>query len=196
MSKPNPYEKYLGKEDVMQAEVCRVLSLKYLDLFWWHTPNEGVRSEFEQYKFKQLGGYSGIADLAILEEGNFSKGLMIELKWGANACSKAQVDFLIKSAKKGYTASVVYDYASDVLDLIDLHLSKGAGIPEDGIILVKGGKRTVVPLEDAHTVLRKRSAEKTDLQKAKKLFADKAKAKFGILPPKAKALFTKSVIEK
>jgi hypothetical protein len=190
-NRTKPFEKYLGKEDVMQAEVCRVLGLKYPNLFWWHTPNEGKRTPFEQYKFKEIGGGSGIADLTILEESNFSKGLMIELKWGKNACSKAQVDFLIRSAKKGYTAAVVYDYAADVLELIDRHLGSGIGIPGDGIILIKGGKQTVVLLDEAHAVLIKKSTVKPDVQKAKKLFQAKAKERFGSVPSGMKALFKK-----
>ena len=179
MSKPNGFEKYLGKEDVMQAEVVRVLSNKYPALMWWHTPNEGKRTPFEQYKFKELGGKKGVADFVILEEANFSKGLMIEIKFGRNGCSKDQVEFLIQAAQKGYTAAVVYDYAQDVIALVEQHLKSGLIFPMDGILLVKGGAQTVVPFADAQKVLCKKSSEATQKKAVQKMFREQAEKKFG-----------------
>ena len=190
MSRTNPYEKYLGKEDIMHAEIVRVMGFKFPDLFWWHTPNEGKRTEFEQYKFKRLGGKKGIADFVILEESNFSKGLMMEIKYGANGCSKEQVDFLIDSIKKGYTAAVVYNDAGDAIDLIENHLKSGVCFPLDGIVLVKGGTESIIPLDQAHKALMKKSSPVSDKQQAKKLFEADAKKKFGSVSMQVKkALF-------
>jgi hypothetical protein len=190
MSRTNPYEKYLGKEDIMHAEIVRVIELRFPDLFWWHTPNEGKRSAFEQYKFKTLGGKKGVSDFVILEDSNFSKGLMMEIKYGGNGCSKAQVDFLIDSINKGYTSAVVYNHASDAISLLERHLGSGACFPLDGILLIKEGKESIIQIEQAHKVLMKKSTPVSDKQQAKKLFEAEAKKKFGNVSVQVKkALF-------
>lgn len=163
----------------MQAEVARLLSLKHPDLFWWHTPNEGKRTEFEQYLFKKMGGLKGVSDFVVLEEGSFSKGLMIEIKWGKNACTIDQVDFLIRSANKGFTACVVYDDARDVLDLVDRHLGSGVSIPSEGIVLIKGAKQEIISFDLAHKVLCKKTKEQVVADKVKKLFGSQSQKKFG-----------------
>lgn len=180
MNRTNPYEKYLSKEQVMQTEIVRRLSLLYPDLFWWHTHNEGDKTPFEQYVFKKMGGLSGVSDFVILEDSNFSKGMMLEIKFGVNKCTHNQVDFLIVSAKKGYTSVVVYDSAIDAMDIIGRHMQSGVGyLPSDGIVLVKKGTETVIPFEEAYKVLCKKSREKAVLDKAKKLFQNNGNAKFG-----------------
>jgi hypothetical protein len=185
MDRTNPFEKYLSKEDVMQAEIARILSLRFPDLLWWHTANEGRRTPYEQYKFKALGGKSGVSDFVILQETNFSKGLMLEIKCGANGCSADQVDFLVRSVQNGYTGAVVYDFAPDALDLISEHIHQGVGIPSDGIILVKKGVRSVIGLEDAKKVLLKKAKAEKPEKIAKELFTAKALAKFGNSIPKS-----------
>jgi hypothetical protein len=180
MNRTNPYEKYLSKEQVMQSEIVRLLSIKYPDLFWWHTHNEGDKSPFEQYVFKKMGGLSGVSDFILLEESNFSKGMMLEIKYGVNACTHNQVDFLITSAKKGYTAVVVYNDSIEAMKLIDRHMQSGTGyLPGDGIILIKNGTETVIPFEEAIKVLCKRSKEKAVKDKVKKLFQNNGSKKFG-----------------
>jgi hypothetical protein len=176
----NPFDKYLSKEQVMHAEIVRMLSNRFPDLVFVHTHNEGKKSPYEQYLFKKMGGLSGVSDFQIFEDSNFSKGIMLEIKWGVNVCSIAQVDFLIKLANKGYTAIVAYDSADDVIALVKRHLESGVGIlPSDGILLVKGGEETVVPFNDAHKVLCRKTKEKAVKDKVKKLFQDKANARFG-----------------
>ena len=173
----------------MQAEIVRVLSLKYPKLFWWHTVNEGNRSPFEQYKFKELGGKAGVSDFVILEVTDFSLGLMMEIKWGKGACTSSQVDFLIESAKRGYTAAVVYDYPEEAIKLIDLHLSKGAGIPGEGILLIKNGETKVIPFDQSHKVLMKKEKVKDEKEKAKELFKAQAVKRFGDIGKVASKLF-------
>lgn len=177
MAGQNPYERYLSKEQVMQAETARLLALRFPNLFWWHTPNEGKRTPYEQYLFKQMGGLKGVSDFVVLEESNFSKGLMIEIKWGKNPCTIEQVDFLIRSAKKGFMAAVVWDDARDVLSLVEKHLAGGVGIPDEGIILIKGGKQSLVPFAEAHKVLCKKTKEEATVEKVKKMFGVKSKSK-------------------
>ena len=179
MAGQNPYDNYLSKEQVMQSEISRLLSLKFPDLFWWHTVNEGRRTPYEQYLFKKMGGLKGVADFVILEEGVLSKGLVVEIKWGKNSCTRDQVDFLLRASKKGFTAAVVYDHAKDFLDLIEQHLKTGLIIPSDGILLVKNGKRTVVSFDDAYSKLCRKNTEKQESGKAKELFLANAVKKFG-----------------
>lgn len=170
MAGQNPYDNYLSKEQVMQAEIARLLSLKHPDLFWWHTVNEGKRTPYEQYLFKKMGGMKGVADFVILEQGSFSKGLMMEIKWGKGVCTVDQVDFLIRSAKKGFTAAVVYDDARDALDLVDRYLKSGVIYPSDGILLVKKGKYETIPFDHAHRELCKKTKQEALQEKVVKLF--------------------------
>lgn len=156
------------------------MGFKYTDLFWWHTPNEGKRTPFEQYLFKKMGGLKGVTDFVILEESNFSKGLMMEIKTGVNICTVEQVDFLIRSAKRGYTTAVVYDHYQDALALVDKHLKSGICLPSEGIVLIKGGKQSIIPFEKAHEVLRKKTSKpKDDIKRSKSLFKARAKKRFG-----------------
>ena len=53
-------------------------------IFAIHVPNEGKRSPFERYKFKYLGGVSGVPDILIFHQNDFKAGLAIELKAGYN----------------------------------------------------------------------------------------------------------------
>jgi hypothetical protein len=195
----NPFEKYLSKEQVMHAEIVRQLANRFPEVVFVHTHNEGKKSPYEQYLFKKMGGLSGVSDFQIFEDSNFSKGMMLEIKWGMNVCSVAQVDFLIKLAGRGYTGVVAYDSADDVIGLIQRHMESGVGIlPTEGILLVKGGKETVVPFKDAYKVLCKKTKEKAVKDKVKKLFQQKANARYGEAIKKVNAgkLFSVTQIEK
>ena len=97
--KKNPYQKYLGKEDVLQSSVMNYLKLNYPNVFAIHVPNEGKRSPFERYKFKYLGGISGVPDLLIFAQNKKYCGLAIELKVGYNKPTESQQSCL-ESLKK------------------------------------------------------------------------------------------------
>lgn len=90
----NPYDKYLGAEDKLQREVLKWLNLQYPEAFVVHIPNEGRRTMFERYKFKQLGGVSGMPDLMIFNPNKKYNGLAIELKAGSNKPTKNQLECL------------------------------------------------------------------------------------------------------
>jgi hypothetical protein len=92
----NPYDKYLGKEDQLQRQVIRWVNMQYPDAFIVHIPNEGRRSNFERYKFKQLGGVSGMPDLMIFNPTKKRNGLAIELKVGYNKPTENQLHCLKK----------------------------------------------------------------------------------------------------
>lgn len=87
--RPNPFFKYLTKEDFLNIDVANYLNDNYPNVLWWHTPNEGKRSNFERYKATLLGMRSGVPDITIAEPkfgriGNqqtfLYAGLFIELK--------------------------------------------------------------------------------------------------------------------
>ena len=57
---PNPFDKYLGKEDKMQNKVMNYLKYQYPNALVTHLTNEGKRSPFERYKMKYLGAKPGV----------------------------------------------------------------------------------------------------------------------------------------
>lgn len=94
----NPYLKYLGNEDHLQHAVMNYLKHQYPYAYSIHVPNEGKRSRFEQFKFKYLGGVSGVPDILVFYDNGFNCGLAIELKWGSNKPTSNQQNAL-KSLK-------------------------------------------------------------------------------------------------
>jgi hypothetical protein len=103
--KMNPFEKYLGKEDRFHHQLITWLQYQYPKLRYHHSPNEGKRSKFEQFKYKYLGSDSGFPDLIFP-----SIELVIELKVKPNKTSQAQDDWLHFFASIGWTALVCYDF--------------------------------------------------------------------------------------
>ena len=77
--KRNPFEKYLGKEDLLQRAV-----IEYCELQYNVTPicmgTEGKKSPFEQFKFKWMGGRKGVSDLFFPVSNLQFSGMFIELK--------------------------------------------------------------------------------------------------------------------
>ncbi len=102
--KKNPYQKYLGKEDILQSSVMNYLKLNYPNVFAIHVPNEGKRSPFERYKFKYLGGISGVPDLLIFAQNKKYCGLAIELKVGYNKPTESQQSCLESLKKANWDA--------------------------------------------------------------------------------------------
>src|SRR5688572_5149198 len=96
--KGNPYMKYMTAEDHFQHQVsewCRWNRVRY-----HHSPLEGKRSEFEQFKFCYLGGDSGFIDMIY-------PGLMMvqELKIKPNRVMPAQQDWLNYFTSIGWEAN-------------------------------------------------------------------------------------------
>jgi hypothetical protein len=89
MNKRNPFEKWLTKEDHLQHQVISWMKWQYPAVRFHHSPNEGKRSPFEQYKFKFLGSDSGFPDLFFP-----SIYLVMELKIKPNKPSDAQQAWL------------------------------------------------------------------------------------------------------
>lgn len=91
---PNPFEKYLGKEDKLQNKVMTYLKYQYPKALFTHVSNEGKRSPFERYKMKFLGSKAGMPDLMIFTPNKYYNGLAIELKVGYNKPSENQKKWL------------------------------------------------------------------------------------------------------
>lgn len=114
----NPYEKYLSKEDRMQNRVMAYLKSNYADVLSIHVPNEGKRSPFERFKFKYLGGVSGVPDILIFRKNRSYSGLAIELKVGYNKPTQNQKDVLERLKMAGWCAEWSNSY-DQVIELID-----------------------------------------------------------------------------
>ena len=75
----NPYERYLTKEDKLQRAVIQYCVLQH-GVRPIPCNTESKKTTYEQFKFKQAGGYKGILDLFIpIKNTNFG-GLFIEIK--------------------------------------------------------------------------------------------------------------------
>lgn len=118
----NPYQKYLGKEDILQNSVINYIKYKYPKVFVIHVPNEGKRTPFERYKFKFLGGVSGVPDLLIFTQNKKYNGLAIELKAGYNKPTENQKDCL-KRLKNANWSALWSNNLDDCIKIIDNYLN-------------------------------------------------------------------------
>lgn len=101
----NPFLKYIGPEDILQHELIIWLQYQYPKLRYHHSPNEGKRSKFEQFKFKYLGSDSGFPDLIFPE-----LKLVIELKIKPNKPTTSQLEWLWHFKNIGWRAEVCYTF--------------------------------------------------------------------------------------
>jgi hypothetical protein len=119
---PNPFKKYLTKEDNLQNAVMTYFKLNYPDAFVIHVPNEGKRSPFERYKFKYLGGVSGVPDILCFSKNANRCGLAIELKVGYNKPTENQKSCLNRLKMQNWEASWFNNYA-DTCNFIDKYFN-------------------------------------------------------------------------
>ena len=119
---PNPFKKYLTKEDNLQNAVMTYFKLNYPDAFVIHVPNEGKRSPFERYKFKYLGGVSGVPDILCFSKNANKCGLAIELKVGYNKPTENQKSCLKRLKTQNWAVSWFNNYA-DTCNFIDKYFS-------------------------------------------------------------------------
>ena len=114
----NPFFKYLTKEDHLQHMVMLYLQTQYPKAYSIHCANEGKRTPFERFKFKYLGGASGIPDILVFYQNQFSCGLAIELKVGSNKPTKNQQDALKRLKMANWEALWVnsFEEAKQVID--------------------------------------------------------------------------------
>ena len=116
--KSNPYQKYLGKEDVLQNQVMRYIGLKYPGTLYTHVANEGKRTPFERYKMKYLGTKPGIPDIMIFDPNKTKNGLAIELKAGYNKPTETQKKWL-KELNNANWVAVWSNNLDECLEIID-----------------------------------------------------------------------------
>lgn len=88
------------------------------DVLSIHVPNEGKRSPFERYKFKYLGGVSGVPDVMVFHQNDFKVGLALELKVGYNKPTPNQENVLNKLRRANWRAEWVnsFDAAKEIID--------------------------------------------------------------------------------
>lgn len=117
----NPFEKYLGREDVFQHQVMEYLKNKYPGVYAIHVPNEGKRSPFERFKFKYLGGQAGIPDILIFHANKKYNGLAIELKVAYNKPTENQLIAMANLKKSNWKVHWLNDYEKTI-EIIDDYL--------------------------------------------------------------------------
>ena len=117
----NPFEKYLGREDIFQHQVMEYLKTKYPGVYAIHVPNEGKRSPFERFKFKYLGGQAGIPDILIFFSNKNYNGLAIELKVAYNKPTENQLIAMANLKKSNWKVHWLNDY-EETIKIIDDYL--------------------------------------------------------------------------
>lgn len=115
---PNPFDKYLGKEDRMQNKVMNYLKYNYPKALFTHMTSEGKRSPFERYKMKVLGAKPGVPDVMIFTPNKNYNGLAIELKVGYNKPSDNQKKWL-KSLEDAKWKAIWSNNFDEVITTID-----------------------------------------------------------------------------
>jgi hypothetical protein len=112
------FEKFLGKEDHLHRQVIQYIALQYPGVLFHHSPMEGKRTPFEQFKLKWLGAKSGFPDIFIFAANKRGNGLAIELKVKPNRCTENQNAWLAGLYNRNYVAEVCYDFeeAKKVID--------------------------------------------------------------------------------
>lgn len=71
-------------------------------------PNEGKRSLILGHLYKRMGLRSGTPDIFIPYPTKTHHGLFIELKYGRNKATPAQLKFIEKLKSQGYAAEVIW----------------------------------------------------------------------------------------
>ena len=106
----NPFEKFLGPEDHLHHQVIGFLTAQYPGVLFHHSPMEGRRSKFEQFKLKWLGAKSGFPDLFIFASNRNGNGLAIELKVKPNKCTENQNAWLAALHNRNYKTAVCFSF--------------------------------------------------------------------------------------
>lgn len=114
----NNFERFLGKEDKLQNAVMSYINLQHPKVLTIHVPNEGRRTPFERFKFKYLGGKSGIPDILCFENRGGFSGLAIELKVGYNKPTESQLECLKMLENGNWSAHWCnsFDKAKEIID--------------------------------------------------------------------------------
>ena len=84
-------------------------------------PNDGKRSPVLGAIYKRMGLRPGTSDIFIAIPNKTHHGLWIELKWGKNKATPAQLEFIEDMARQGYAAYVIWG-ADDAIKQIEQYL--------------------------------------------------------------------------
>ena len=112
------FKKYLGPEDKLQIAVNNYLSIAYPKALFCHVLNEGRRTPFERFKFKELGGKAGIPDVLVFTPSKKYNGLAIELKAGRNNPTAKQIQWLNDLKHNGWASYCLNDFDT-ITEIID-----------------------------------------------------------------------------
>jgi hypothetical protein len=104
----NPLYKFFTPEDWHAKHVCDFLRAEYPGLMWWHTPNEGKRSNLQQLKVRDLGIRAGVTDILVISDLEISKGLCLELKSATGHVTDLQQKFMDDMIRCGWSAYTSY----------------------------------------------------------------------------------------
>lgn len=107
------FHRWLKQEDILAGSCKEWMLMQYPKVIWWHTPNEGKRTPFEQYQNLIVGSVSGIADWISTEPRMGFNGLVIEMKvvyanGSKNYLTAAQKEFLSDMRRCNMITAVVY----------------------------------------------------------------------------------------
>lgn len=96
-----------ANEDKLQEQCANAIDKVYPKLWWWHTPNGGMRHKLIAYRLKRMGVKPGVFDITVAEPSALYHGLFIELKTpeNKNGLSTAQKEFGAAMAQRGYAVS-------------------------------------------------------------------------------------------
>jgi len=102
----------------LQNAVMKYIESQYSNVLAIHVPNEGKRTPFERYKFKYLGGMSGVPDVLIFHENGNKCGLAMELKVGYNKPTENQKKALKRLKNANWESCWVnnFDDAKKIID--------------------------------------------------------------------------------
>ena len=107
----NTYSRKHG-EDSEQAAVVYWAALsqkRYPALKWlYHIPNGGKRNKVEAARLKLQGVKAGVSDLFLPAAIGGYHGLYIEMKYGKNKPTEAQLEFMHDMSAAGYCCKVAY----------------------------------------------------------------------------------------
>ena len=120
---PNPFEKFLGHEDHLHRQVITYLAHQYPGVLFHHSPMEGKRSPFEQFKLKWLGAKSGFPDIFIFCANKNGNGLAIKLKVKPNKPTDNQKEWITQLWNRNYRAEVCFSF-EEAKSVIDKYLGK------------------------------------------------------------------------
>lgn len=180
MPKSSNLRKHLTKEDLAQESILGEIKVSYPQVSVIHVPNEGKRSDFEQLKFKVLGGKAGVSDLLIVHPGQKRnlKGLWLEVKYGKNKLEPDQMEFLEDMFRAGFAVGIVYDTKEDFCLLMDQYLQDPVKF-ENSIGFAKDAELKFLDFETCRKKWVKKPSQRTAKRDLEKSFEKKAKARFG-----------------